>query len=119
MAATRRARATGDCLRRAPPRFRLAADFRPLRFDALFRFDADFRLADFRRDVLPADLRAPAFFRLDAPFLLDELFLRAPDFLPDLRELPLERPPLREALRDDFFLDAMNSLLVRWWCCEP
>jgi hypothetical protein len=90
--------------------------------DALFRdaprFDADFRPAVFRRDALPADLRAPAFFRLDDPFRLDELFLRAPDFLPDFRELPLERPPLREPLRDDFFLDAMNSLLVRWWCSE-
>ncbi len=125
--ATRFARATGDCFlfRAAPP------DLRPddLRFAALFR--AEPRELDFRDDALRDDdflddfrddFRAPDFrlldLRLDAPprlpadFLDDErfrdelLFFRAPDF---------REPPLREPPRDDFLLDAMNSLLVRWW----
>jgi hypothetical protein len=91
-------------LLRAPPDFReddfRAEDFRPEDFRPDFRLD--FRAEDFR-PPFRLDLRAP--FR--APF-------RAPAFF---REPPLlERPPLREPPREDFFLDAMNSLLVRWWC---
>ena len=133
--ATRFARATGDCFRlllRAPP------DLRPddRRFDALFfrapplrpreleddfrdapLRDDDFRDEDFRdEDFRPPDFRPllrlepprlPADLRDDEPFR-DEppLFFRAPDF---------REPPLREPPRDDFFRDAMNSLLVRWW----
>ena len=124
--ATRFARATGDCFRlllRAPPDLRpddrrfvallrdapRADDFRddPLREDD-FRAD-DFRPPDFRL-LLRAPPRFPADFRDDEPFR-DEppLFFRAPDF---------REPPLREPPRDDFFRDAMNSLLVRWWCNE-
>jgi hypothetical protein len=65
-----------------------------------------FRPADFRLDP-----RRPRFEPLDdAPPRF-----RAPD---DRDPLLLERPPLREPLRDDFFLDAMNPLLVRWWCFD-
>src|SRR5215210_4543495 len=119
VAATRFTRAPADCFRpdflRAPP------DLRPEdepRFELLLRappFRDDFRDDDLRDEDFPPDLRPdlrPDFrppFRLDlpAPF-------RAPAFF---REPPLlERPPLREPPREDFFLDAMNSLLVRWWC---
>jgi hypothetical protein len=94
------------------------------RFDALLR-EAP-RALDFRDDdFLAEDFRAPALrldLRLDERFAADlrddfrdaPARFRAPAFL---REPPLlERPPVREPLRDDFFLDAMNSLLMRWWC---
>lgn len=104
-------------------------DERP-RFDALLREapprELDFRDEDFRVEDFRADFRVPALrpalrlderFAADLPddFLLDEpARFRAPAFL---RDPPLlERPPVREPLRDDFFLDAMNSLLMRWWC---
>ncbi len=133
--ATRFARATGDCFRapffRAPvfrpedPRFdapffeaaplrpRAPDDFldAPLRAD--FR-DDDFRAPDFRLlDLRPDDPpRLPADFRDDEPF-------RDDDFLPLFFRAPVLRdPPLREPPRDDFLLDAMNSLLVRWWCSD-
>ena len=126
--ATRFTRIPADGLRadflRAPP-----PDLRPddePRFALLFRAppfrDDDFRDEDFRPDDLraddfrpdfrpddlrPDDFRPPLRLDLPAPF-------RAPAFF---REPPLlERPPLREPPREDFFLDAMNSLLVRWWC---
>ena len=130
--ATRFARATGDCfllLLRLPP-----PDFRPddRRFDALFREAPPLRprlLADFRDDPLreddfraddfrPPDFRPPlrlepprlpADLRADERFRDEPLFFRAPDF---------REPPLREPPRDDFFRDAMNSLLVRWWCID-
>jgi hypothetical protein len=87
---------------RAPPDLRDAFRADDLRPDDL---RPDFRL-DFR-----ADLRPPFRLALRAPFRAP---FRAPAFF---REPPLlERPPLRELLREDFFLDAMNSLLVRWWC---
>jgi hypothetical protein len=97
---------------RPPPDFRPDEE-RP-RFELLLRAPADFRDAfradDFRPAFRPdfrADFRPPFRLALRAPF-------RAPAFF---REPPLlERPPLRELLREDFFLDAMNSLLVRWWC---
>jgi hypothetical protein len=111
---------------RAPP------DFRPEdepRFALLLRAPPDFRDDDLRADDFRDDLRADDFrpaFRLDLrldfraddlrpPFRLDlPAPFRAPAFF---REPPLlERPPLREPPREDFFLDAMNSLLVRWWC---
>ena len=89
---------------RAPPDF-LREEERP-RFELLLRAPADFRDDAFRAD----DFR-PAFrpdFRADfrPPFRLD---LRAPFRAPAFfREPPLlERPPLRELLREDFFLDAM------------
>jgi hypothetical protein len=102
VAATRLTRVTGDCFRRLPARFfrdppRAPA---PRRFDALFR-DV-FRPADFRLDARP-----PRFERLDV-----RPRFRAPD---DRDPLLPERPPRREPPRVDFFLDAMNPLLVRWW----
>lgn len=124
--ATRFTRAPADRVRpdflRAPPDFRLEEE-RP-RFGLLLRAPADFRddafraedfRPDFRLDFRADDFRPP--FRLDlrAPFRAPfRAPLRAPAFF---REPPLlERPPLREPPREDFFLDAMNSLLVRWWC---
>ena len=135
--ATRLARATGDCFRlllRLPPvlrpeddpPFREALLLRPRELEDfrvdVFRVDVVrvvvFRVDVFRRD----DFRAPDFrlldLRLDAPPRLpadrpdDELLRDPPLFFraPDFRE-----PPLREPPRDDFLLDAMNSLLVRWW----
>jgi len=130
--ATRFARATGDCFLllflRAPPDLRPDDD---RRFDALFReapplrprvlddfrddflrdddfLDDDFRAPDFRLLDLRVDARPrlPADFRDDERFRDELLFFRAPDF---------REPPLREPPRDDFLLDAMNSLLVRWW----
>jgi hypothetical protein len=94
-------------LRLEPPAFR--ADDRP-RFDAPFLalpFRDDFREADFRLpELLRADLR-------DADFRPDDRLRAPPDFPADFRVPPLLfRPPLR----DDFFLDAMNWLLVKWWC---
>jgi hypothetical protein len=99
-----------DALFRAPPPLRPREDdFRdaPLRDDD-FR-DDDFRPPDFRPLFRLDPPRLPADLRDDAPFFRDEppLFFRAPDF---------REPPLREPPRDDFFRDAMNSLLVRWWC---
>jgi hypothetical protein len=111
VAATRFTRAPVDGLRAD---FLRAPDFRP-RFALLLRAPADFR------DVFRADDFRPAFrpdFRADFFRLLFRLDLRAPFRAPAFfREPPrLERPALRELLREDFFLDAMNSLLVRWWC---
>jgi hypothetical protein len=120
VAATRFTRAPADCLRpdfrRAPP------DFRPdeeRRFALLLRAPPDFRDDDLRADALRPDFRPDLrlAFRDDfrPPFRPDlPAPFRAPAFF---REPPrLERPALRELLREDFFLDAMNSLLVRWWC---
>ena len=93
VAATRLTRATGD----RELRFRRAAFLR-----APPRFAADrFRLADVFR---------PPDFRLDARPPRRERFDALPRFrAPDDRDL-------REPPRDDFFLDAMNPLLVRgWW----
>ena len=94
--------------RDAPLRPRDEDDFRdePLREDDFLA--EDFRPPDFRPLLRLDPPRLPADFRDDEPFR-DEppLFFRAPDF---------REPPLREPPRDDFFRDAMNSLLVRWWC---
>jgi len=82
-----------------------------LRADDFF-LDA-FRAPDFRRLDLRLDApRLPADFFLVEERFRDELpplFLRAPDF---------REPPLREPPRDDFLRDAMNSLLMRWWCSD-
>ena len=91
VAATRFTRATGDCLRarffpRAAPRL-----------DVLFRRAALFRPADFRPADFRPDAALPRRERPDAPPRF-----RAPDDR-DLREPP----------RDDFFLDAMDPLLMR------
>ena len=141
--ATRFARATGDCflllLRDPPPDLRPDDDPRfeaplraappdDLRPDDLrappFR-DAppdDLRDADFRDEDLPAPDFRPLDFRLDPPPRLPADFFEAPlrEELPPLflRAPDLRDPPLRDPPRDDFLLDAMNSLLVRWWCCD-
>jgi hypothetical protein len=96
--ATRLARATGDCFRRArlrPPERLRAEDFRA----------ADPRADDLRReDFRAADFRPPDFLRA--------LFLLA-DFRPDDFRPPDERrrrPPDRALLRDDRFFVAMALL---------
>jgi hypothetical protein len=101
--ATRRARATGDCFRRArfrPPERLRADDFRAVdpRPDDLRR--EDFRAADLRPPDLRRALFRPADFR---PLDFRPLDFRPPDDRP-------RRPPERALPRDDRFFVAMAML---------